>query len=198
MTVLIKYNCCNTSWYPLGYLYRFLWKKSSNCEKFIQKFLPFPNQWKIWTASLHLILRLLNSQKLYHGLLHQVIFTYCWNSCFLSCRVIVDHEKLPLPPNSGILEVVRNVKSACNSLVHGNDTFYFYCICIIFPICNVITETCWSLRCSWSIACRRCSNYIFIFDLTLGFNRLRKGNCKARWETFKVWDLVHCILEIWW
>ena len=25
---------------------------------------------------------------------------------------------------------------------------------------------CWSLRCSWSIACRWCSNYIFIFDLT--------------------------------
>ena len=24
----------------------------------------------------------------------------------------------------------------------------------------------WSLRCSWSIACRRCSNYIFILDLT--------------------------------
>ena len=32
---------------------------------------------------------------------------------------------------------------------------------------------CWSLRCCcWSIACRRCSNYIFILDLTLGFNRL--------------------------
>ena len=26
---------------------------------------------------------------------------------------------------------------------------------------------CRSLRCSWSIACRRCSNYIFILDLTL-------------------------------
>ena len=28
---------------------------------------------------------------------------------------------------------------------------------------NEIVE---SLRCSWSIACRRCSNYIFILDLT--------------------------------
>ena len=27
-------------------------------------------------------------------------------------------------------------------------------------------QTCWSLRCSWSIACRRCSNYIFILGLT--------------------------------
>ena len=44
---------------------------------------------------------------------------------------------------------------------------------------------CWSLRCSWSIACRRCSNYIFILHLTPGFNILRKGNCKSRQETFQ-------------
>ena len=37
---------------------------------------------------------------------------------------------------------------------------------------------CWSLRCSWSIACRRCSNYIFILHLTHGFNILRKNNYK--------------------
>ena len=53
----------------------------------------------------------------------------------------------------------------------------------------------WSLRCSWSIAWRHCSNYIFIIDLTLSFNGLDKDNCKARWETFKFWDLVHLILE---
>ena len=39
---------------------------------------------------------------------------------------------------------------------------------------------CWSLRCSWSIACRRCSNYIFILDLTHGLNGLSKDNCKTR------------------
>ena len=55
---------------------------------------------------------------------------------------------------------------------------------------------CWSLRCSWSIACRRYSNYIFILHLTLGFNILRKDNCKPRRETFNFWDLVHLILEI--
>ena len=49
---------------------------------------------------------------------------------------------------------------------------------------------CWSLRCSWSIACRRCSNYICILQLTLGFNILRKDNCKPRQETFKLWNLV--------
>ena len=35
-----------------------------------------------------------------------------------------------------------------------------------------------------------CSNYIVILDLTLGFNRLHKDNCKTRWETFKFGDLV--------
>ena len=55
---------------------------------------------------------------------------------------------------------------------------------------------CWSLRCSWVIACRRCSNYIFILNLIHGFNRLGKDNCKTRRETFKFWDLVPLILEI--
>ena len=35
---------------------------------------------------------------------------------------------------------------------------------------------CRSLRCSWNIACRRCSNYIFILDLIHGINRLGKYN----------------------
>ena len=47
-----------------------------------------------------------------------------------------------------------------------------------------------------SIACRRCSNYIFILDLTLGFIGLGKDNCKTSRETFKFGDLVRLILEI--
>ena len=54
-----------------------------------------------------------------------------------------------------------------------------------------------SLRCSWSIACRLCSNYIFILNLTPGCNELGKGKCKTRRETFRVWDLVRFILEVW-
>ena len=50
-------------------------------------------------------------------------------------------------------------------------------------------KNCPSLRCSWSIACRHCSNYIFILDLAAGFIGLGKDNCKTRWETFKFWDL---------
>ena len=54
---------------------------------------------------------------------------------------------------------------------------------------------CWSLRCSWSIACRHCSNYIFILNLTPGFNGLGKDNYKMRREVFKFSDLVRLILE---
>ena len=43
----------------------------------------------------------------------------------------------------------------------------------------------WPLRCSWGIACRRCSNYIFILDLTPGFTGLGKDNCKTRPKSLK-------------
>ena len=49
---------------------------------------------------------------------------------------------------------------------------------------------CGSFRCSWSIACRRCFNYIFMLHPTPGFNRLHKDNCETRRETFKFWNLV--------
>ena len=52
------------------------------------------------------------------------------------------------------------------------------------------------MTCRWSIACRHCSNYIPILDLTPGFNGLGKDNCNTRWELFKFWDLVCLILEI--
>ena len=52
---------------------------------------------------------------------------------------------------------------------------------------------CGSLRCSWSIACRRCSNYILILDLTPGFNGSGKDNCKPRRGSFKFWDLVRLV-----
>ena len=45
-------------------------------------------------------------------------------------------------------------------------------------------------------ACRRCSNWIFIIDLTPGFNGLGKDNYKTRREPFKFGDLVRLISEI--
>ena len=50
-------------------------------------------------------------------------------------------------------------------------------------------QNCWSLRCSWSNACRRCSNYIFIPDLTPGFNAFQ---CNTRGE--KKTFVIKCAL----
>ena len=62
-------------------------------------------------------------QKLHHGMLHQVVF-------IMSLWIIINY---PYPQNSKILEVL-NVKSACNGLVYGDDTFYFYYFCVIFNV----------------------------------------------------------------
>ena len=79
---------------------------------------------------------------------------------------------------------------------------YFQWICVIFYMyrqssnisCTWVGNiNCWSLRCSWSIACRHCSHYIFILNLTPGFNELGKDNCKTRQESFKFCYLVHLI-----
>ena len=56
----------------------------------------------------------------------------------------------------------------------------------------------WSLRCSWNITCRRCSNYIFIPDLTPGSNGIGTGNGETRRETFRFGGLVRLTLEVWW
>ena len=42
---------------------------------------------------------------------------------------------------------------------------------------------------------QRCSNYIFILNLTPGFNGLGEDNYKMRREAFKFWDLVHLVLD---
>ena len=47
-----------------------------------------------------------------------------------------------------------------------------------------------------SPACRRCSNCIFILDLTHGFSGLGKDNYKTMRETFKFLYLVRLILRV--
>ena len=46
------------------------------------------------------------------------------------------------------------------------------------------------------MASQRCSNYIFIVNLTPDFNGLGKLNCKTRRESFNLGGLVCLILEI--
>ena len=50
---------------------------------------------------------------------------------------------------------------------------------------------------SWSIACRHCSNYIFILYLASDFKGFGKDSRKVVRDSFKCWDLVRLILETW-
>ena len=77
------------------------------------------------------------------------------------------------------------------------NTAMLYCETSSISRTSVGNENCWLLRCNWSIACRRCSNYILNLRPGPGFNILCKDNCKMRQETFKFWDFVRLILEIW-
>ena len=47
------------------------------------------------------------------------------------------------------------------------------------------------------MVCLRLSNYIYILDLTHGFNGLGRDNCKLKRPTFKYSGLVRIILEFW-
>ena len=41
------------------------------------------------------------------------------------------------------------------------------------------------------------NHYVFILNLTPGFNGLSKGNCKTRRDTFKFLNLVRLVSEVW-
>ena len=72
------------------------------------------------------------------------------------------------------------------------------CACIVLYYSHpLMWWNCRSLRCSWSIACRRCSNYIFILDLISDFKGFGKDRHKTLRESFKCCDLVRLILETW-
>ena len=97
-------------------------------------------------------------------------------------------------PEQMVEQTIEIEMPPCSSWRHCNDM-------ILSPIYRQVSNirrqlNCWSLRCSWSIACRRCSNYIFILCLTPGFSRLGKDKGKTRRESFRFWDLVRLILEI--
>ena len=52
----------------------------------------------------------------------------------------------------------------------------------------------WILRWSWSITCRHCSTTIFIINLASS----GLDNCQMRRETFKFYNLLRRVWEIWW
>ena len=72
-------------------------------------------------------------------------------------------------------------------------------ICVISKCIpsNLLRQyNCWSLRCCWSIACRRCSNYIFILGLTPGFNGLGKELQDKTRSILSFGDIVCLILQV--
>ena len=109
MVVLMKCSCSNTRWYQFWQGVSVSWKKSSNCHKYRQNVLPFHNQWKIWTLSVHSILMLWrpnfvrNCSIVYHSnwYLHNDDTIIIWVA--MSWWII---RSYPYPQNSGILEVV--------------------------------------------------------------------------------------------
>ena len=105
-----------------------------------------------------------------------------WHLNQNTTMIIQGNEKCHLKNSDHLVSVSMCVKSICRQNISRT---------LLCRQCN-----CWSLRCSWSFACRRCSNYNFILDWSPGFNGLGKGNCKTRRETFKFWDLVGLISEI--
>ena len=90
-----------------------------------------------------------------------------------------------------------NELNTCEMDIYSSCESYIYCQVSNIRCTSVGNKIVHLLRCSWSIPFRRCSNYIFILDLTPGFNRLCKDNCKPRQETFNFLYSVHLILEVW-
>ena len=77
------------------------------------------------------------------------------------------------------------------------------CVCTILWFLQVSIDDVYKLSTlvfnpsSYSAPVGAALNYIFILDLTPGFNGLGKDNCKTGRETFMFWDLVHFISEVW-
>ena len=97
------------------------------------------------------------------------------------------------PVLTGHIIIIHVLKLHVTPRIEGQVKLMLWMRHVQSDLCRQLAY--WSLRFSWSSACR--SNYVFILDFTPGFNELGKDNCKTRRETFKFWDLVRLILEVW-
>ena len=68
---------------------------------------------------------------------------------------------------------------------------------IIHPFLNFSGATIEVWECVNNSMSRRCSKYIFILDITPGFNRLGNNNGTTGRETLKLWDLLRLLLGVW-
>ena len=86
-----------------------LFEKNSNCHKFRQNALPFHNQWKIWTLSVHSILMLWRPNLVKNCNIVYRINWYLHNNDTIIIWVVMSWciiRSYPYPQNSGIPEVV--------------------------------------------------------------------------------------------
>ena len=127
--------------------------------------------------------------------------TFYVSSCIVTI-IILSHFSIVLY-SSGLVGVKHHQKIFPLSLDLSSKMLLFQVAFLIHVPSSLWYKTylcrqlnCCSIRCSWSIACRCYSNYIFILRLTPGFNMLHENNCKPIWEAFEFLDLVQLILEI--
>ena len=83
--------------------------------------------------------------------------------------------------------VEEMLKMDVNDLFRNSKAIYCYTSRVFY--CKEVAYG--QYKCYGHVS-RRCSNYIFILDVTPGFNGLGKDNCKSRRETLSFgiwWDL---------
>ena len=94
------------------------------------------------------------------------------------------------------MEALINTNAVvCGNVRYSDEQFYDFKYILDRQYKSHLSKqgSCLSLGCSLSTTCRRCFNYIFILNLTPGFNWLKKDYCKTR-RKFR--DLVRFMLNI--
>ena len=127
-----------------------------------------------------------------------------WNSHYINIKQ--SHDSLIF-----IIEIVIIIKTVfifkrgpCGFLVVILSVACIFYYILVGSSCCILSNllykmnfsrqyNCWSLRCSYSIACRHCSKYIFIHDLTHGFNGLSKDNSRRdeKHFSFGIWCALY-------
>ena len=183
IVIYILYNWKNhirdNSWYGLSQ-----WEEALLCNAFSHWLSPYP-EWDLLMCdiSLHICVIFscmvwMNEQKLV------ISVNSLWpGDKVLWCHLaLLGHNELMIPL------ILALISDGTRDMIPSNLQYKTHL---------GRQKNCSSLRCSWSIACRRCSNHIFILDLTPDFSGSGEDNCRTIWETFQFWDLMPLILEVW-
>ena len=140
---------------------------------------------------------------------------YTVTNCFVVCLRLLLHIDF----NSFCFENIMNwlIIGLYNGLSFMFASFYSRLPSNLWYKAHLSRQlNCQSLRCSWSSACQRRSNYFFILDLTSGFKGFCKDSRKTIWEVLglgafyirdltvfpfvveDLWDYICTPVFIWW